>query len=130
MNRLTFQLQSAEYSLCRLAPEQTIPDWVYGSAFFSISKTSDELSIVCESQFVPGEVKQNGQWRLLKIMAVLDLSLTGITAQFSTALANAGVNICVIATYDTDYLLVKEEKLSAAINALENAGFAVQLLNH
>ena len=127
MNGLTFQLQAGQYSLCRLAPEQTIPGWVYGSAFFNISKTSDELSIVCESQFVPGEEKQNGQWRLLKILAVLDLSLTGITAQFSTALANAAVNICVIATYDTDYVMVKEEKLSAAINALENAGFTVQL---
>lgn len=127
MNSLTFQLQSGEYSLCRLAPEQTIPDWVYGSAFFSISKTLDELSIVCESQFVLAEEKQNGQWRLLKILAVLDLSLTGITAQFSKALADASVNICVIATYNTDYVLVKAEKLSAAIKALENAGFTVQL---
>jgi hypothetical protein len=127
MNRLTFQLLSGEYSLCRLAPEQTIPDWIYASPFFSISKTPNELSIVCESQFVPGKVKQNGQWRLLKILEVLDLSLTGITAQFSTALADAGVNICVIATYDTDYVMVKEEKLSTAIKALENAGFTVQL---
>lgn len=127
MNALTFQLQSGYYSLCRLAPEQTIPDWVYGSAFFNISKTSDELSIVCESRLVPVEEKQNGQWRLLKILAVLDLSLTGITAQFSTVLADAAVNICVIATYDTDYVMVKEEKLSAAIEALKNAGFTVQL---
>lgn len=127
MNDLTFQLQTGQYSICRLAPEQTMPDWVYGSEFFNISKTSDELSIVCESKFVPVEEKQNGQWRLLKILAVLDLSLTGITAKFSKALADATVNICVIATYDTDYVLVKEEKLSAAIKALENAGFSVQL---
>ena len=128
MNRLTFQLLAGEYSLCRLTPEEErIPAWVYTSAFFSISKTSNELSIVCESQFVPMEVKQNGQWRLLKILEVLDLSLTGITAQFSTALAEAAVNICVIATYDTDYVMVKEEKLSTAIKALENAGFTVQL---
>ena len=127
MNGLTFQLQSGQYSICRLAPEQTIPGWVYSSAFFNISKTYDELSIVCESQLVPVVVKQNGHWRLLKILAVLDLSLTGITAQFSNALADAAVNICVIATFDTDYVLVKEEKLSAAIKALENAGFSVQL---
>lgn len=127
MNRLTFQLLSGEYSLCRLAPEQTIPVWVYASPFFSISKTPNELSIVCESQLVPGEVKQNGQWRLLKILEVLDLSLTGITAQFSTALADAAVNICVIATYDTDYVMLKEEKLSTAIKALENAGFTIRL---
>lgn len=127
MNGLTFQLLSGEYSLCRLAPEESIPDWLAASAFFSISKSANELSIVCESQFVPPEVKHNGQWRLLKILEVLDLSLTGITAQFSTALANAAVNICVIASYDTDYVMVKEEKLSIAITALENAGFTVQL---
>ena len=127
MNGLTFKLQAGQYALCRLAPEKNIPGWVFSSAFFNISKTSDELSIVCESQFVPGNQKQNGQWRLLKILAVLDLSLTGITAKFSTALADAAVNICVIATYDTDYVMVKEEKLSAAIKALENAGFIVQL---
>ena len=127
MNRLTFQLLTGEYSLCRLAPEQTIPHWASASAFFSISKTSNELSIVCESQFVPQEIKQNGQWCLLKIMAVLDLSLTGITAQFSTALAAAAVNICVIATYDTDYVMIKKEKVCTAIKALENAGFTVQL---
>ena len=127
MNGLTFQLQSGQYSICRLAPEQIIPGWVYSSAFFNISKTYDELSIICESQLVPVVVKQNGHWRLLKILAVLDLSLTGITAQFSKALADAAVNICVIATFNTDYVLVKEEKLSAAIKALENAGFSVQL---
>ena len=127
MNCLTFQLLSGEYSLCRLAPEAPIPNWIYASAFFNISKTSNELSIVCESKYVPPEEKQNGHWRLLKIMAVLDLSLTGITAQFSTALANAAVNICVIATYDTDYVMVKEEKLSTATKALQNAGFTVQL---
>ncbi len=127
MNGLTFQLLSGGYSLCRLAPEEPIPDWVAASPFFSISKSSNELSIVCETQFVPGQVKQHGQWRLLKILEVLDLSLTGITAQFSTALANAAINICVIASYDTDYVMVKEEKLSIAITALENAGFTVQL---
>ena len=93
----------------------------------AMPKTSNELSIVCESKYVPPEEKQNGHWRLLKIMAVLDLSLTGITAQFSTALADAAVNICVIATYDTDYVMVKEEKLSTATKALQNAGFTVQL---
>jgi len=75
---------------------------------------------------VPAGVKQDGDWKLLKIAAVLDLSLTGITAKFSTALADAGVNLCVIATYDTDYIMVKAEKLSVAIEALEAAGFSVQ----
>lgn len=56
----------------------------------------------------------------------MNLSLKGITAKFSMALANAGVNLCVIATYQTDYLLVKHAKLQTAITALQNAGFILQ----
>lgn len=126
MNQLTFILIDGLFSLCRLAAEDAIPHWALSSSFYTISKTSDELSVLCESQYVPAIIKQDGNWRLLKIATVLDLSLTGITAKFSTALANAGVNLCVIATYNTDYILVKQEKLSAAINALKEADFIVQ----
>lgn len=126
MNQLTFILADGVFSLCRLAPEDAIPSWALSSDFYTISKTNDELSVVCESQYVPAGIKQDGNWRLLKIAAVLDLSLTGITAKFSTALANAGVNLCVIATYETDYILVKQEKLQTAITALQDAGFIVQ----
>ena len=126
MSQLTFILMEGVYSLCRLAPDDPLPSWSLSSPFYTISKTSDELSVVCESSYVPAEVKQDGEWRLLKIAAILDLSLTGITAKFSTALANAGVNLCVIATYQTDYILVKQEKLEIAIVALQNAGFIIQ----
>ena len=126
MSQLTFILIDAFFSLCRLAPEDAIPSWALSSNFYTITKTRDELSVVCESQYVPAVIKQDANWRLLKIAAVLDLTLTGITAKFSTALANAGVNLCVIATYQTDYILVKQEKLQTAITALQEAGFIVQ----
>jgi hypothetical protein len=126
MNQLTFIAIDGVFSLCSLAPVDAIPSWALSSDFYTISKTSDELSIVCESKYVPPEIKQDGNWRLLKIASVLDLSLTGITAKFSTALANAGVNLCVIATYETDYILVKQEKLQMAITSLQHAGFMVQ----
>ncbi len=126
MKQLTFILMEGIFSLCRLAPNDPIPTWALSSNFYTISKTDDELSVVCESQYVPAEIKQDGNWRSLKIASVLDLSLTGITAKFSTALANAGVNLCVIATYETDYIFVKQEKLQTAITALQNAAFIVQ----
>lgn len=127
MSPLTFILIDGIFSLCRLAPEDAIPSWALSSDFYTITKTRDELSVVCESQYVPAFIKQDGSWRLLKIATVLDLTLTGITAKFSTALANAGVNLCVIATYQTDYILVKQEKLQTAITALKEGGFIVQL---
>jgi uncharacterized protein len=126
MNPLTFSVLPGEYAICRLQSNDTVPGWAPASPFYSITKTTDELSIVCEAQYVPLDSSHNKGWRLLKIAAVLDLSLTGITASFSTALANAGVNLCVIATYDTDYIMVKEDKLSTAMKALQEAGFIVQ----
>ncbi len=126
MNQLKFIILPQEYALCRLHAGDTIPSWATISSFYSISKTPEELSVVCETKYVPDAIKCSKGWRLLKIASVLDLSLTGITAKFSTALADAGVNLCVIATYDTDYILVQQEKLKTATFALERAGFAVQ----
>ncbi|MCA6432076.1 MAG: ACT domain-containing protein [Cytophagales bacterium] len=105
--------------------EKPLPNWLFSSSFYTVSKTADELSVVCEEDLVQGEIRKSVGWKLLKINAELDLSLTGITAQFSTALANAGVNLSVIATYNTDYILVEEAKLTTAIEALRGAGFEV-----
>lgn len=125
MNQLTFIVLPNEYALCRLDTNDAVPAWALSSSFYTISKTTDELSVVCETSCVPDGIKLDKDWRLLKIAAVLDLSLTGITAKFSTALANVDVNLCVIATYDTDYIMVKEEKLAVAIKALQREGFIV-----
>lgn len=126
MQPLKFIILEGSYSLCRLQANDAIPSWVYGSSFYTVSKSADELSIVCESKFVPTEIKKSDGWKLLKIDAVLDLSLTGITAKFSKPLADAGINLCVIATFDTDYVMVQQEKLSIATTTLQNEGFIVE----
>jgi uncharacterized protein len=122
---LQFTVLRGQFAVCQLPLDEQLPAWVYQSSFYTISKTSDELSVVCEEHLVHGEIKKSVGWKLLKINAVLDLSLTGITAQFSTALAKASVNLSVIATYNTDYILVEEVKLAIAIEALRGAGFGV-----
>lgn len=126
MNQLRIIVLDGEFALSRLNADDELPSWILFSSLYSVTKTTDELSVVCESKYVPENIKCEKGWRLLKIAAMLDLSLTGITAKFSTALANAGVNLCVIATYDTDYIMVKEEKLETAKTALGNAGFMVE----
>lgn len=123
MSQLAISVLTGDYSLCSLQPVSPIPHWVFHSVFYTVSKTSEELSIIAESKYVPGKIKAEANWKILKIEAVLDLSLTGITAQFSTALANAGVSLCVIATYNTDYIMIKNEKFAIAKIALEEAGF-------
>lgn len=113
------------FAICQLHLDKPTPLWVFQSSFYTVSKTADELSVVCEEHLVKDEIKKSIGWKLLKINAELDLSLTGITAQFSTALAKAGVNLSVIATYNTDYILVEDAKLDIAIQALRGAGFGV-----
>jgi uncharacterized protein len=122
---LRFSVLPGRFAVCQLKLNEPLPAWVYQSSFYSVSRTADELSVVCEEHLVQGEIKKSIGWKLLKINAVLDLSLTGITAQFSTALAKAGVNLSVIATYNTDYILVEEVKLETAIEALRGVGFGV-----
>jgi uncharacterized protein len=123
--KLSISQVSGSYSLCRLPAASTIPQWAMTSQFVTVTKTANETSVICESSLVPENVQQQGGWALLQIDAVLDLSLTGITAQFSAALAGAGVNLCVVATFDTDYILVPKEKLTIAREALQGAGFHI-----
>ena len=122
---LQFEVLPKRFAVCQLEMTKPLPNWLFSSSFYTLSKTANELSVVCEEDLVQDEIVKSVGWRLLKINAVLDLSLTGITAQFSTALENAGVNLSVIATYNTDYILEEEAKLTTAIEALRGAGFEV-----
>ena len=122
---LSISVLPEQFTICQLKMDEPIPNAIYQSSFYSISKSDEELSVVCEERFVTNEIKKSMGWRLLKINAVLDLSLTGITAKFSTALAKAGVNLSVIATFNTDYILVEHVKFSTAIVALRETGFEV-----
>ena len=119
---LTLSLLSGSFGICRLEPEATIPDWANAGDFMSITRTSDELSIVCAGANVPEGVKADCGWRCFKVEGPLDLSLTGVLASLVSPLAEARINIFAISTFDTDYLLVKEEKISRATEVLIRSG--------
>ncbi len=123
---LTLQPLTPQFSVCQLAPDAPIPDWAGKGEFFSITRTMDELSVVCESHFVPDNVEVESGWRGLKVLGPLDFSLVGILAELSGVMAAAGVSIFAISTYDTDYILVKANQLDAAVNALRQAGHFVK----
>ena len=115
---LTMKLLKEKYGVCRLAKTELIPKWAQDSNFFSITKTSDELSIVCLEDSIPNEIKCEKDWRILKIEGPLDFSLIGILASISTILAQKGISIFAISTYDTDYILVKNKDIDNAIESL------------
>lgn len=115
---LTMKLFKDKYGVCRLAKTESIPKWSQDSDFFSITKTSDELSIVCLEDSIPSDIKCERDWRILKIEGPLDFSLIGILASISTILAQKGISIFAISTYDTDYILVKNKDIDKAVESL------------
>jgi hypothetical protein len=112
-------------AVCRLAPDAAFPSWLAASGFLSIARTTEELSIVCAEDAVPDAVRRESGWRALVVAGPLDFGLTGILASIAAPLAEAGISIFAISTFDTDYVLVKAERLDAAVEALIGAGHAV-----
>lgn len=109
----------ATFAVCRLAADAAVPDWAQQPGELSnVTRTGDELSIVCEQRWVPADTQHEGDWRALRVPGPLDFGLTGILAKLTTALAKADVSVFAVSTFDTDYLLVKDTQLAAAQSLL------------
>ena len=123
---LTLSLLADRYAICRLDAGAGVPPWSANGEFVTVSRTPDELSIVCPETNLPHGITCESGWRILKCEGPLDYNLPGIIASLAEPLADAGIPIFPIATYETDYILVKEQHLENAINALTGYGHAVR----
>lgn len=124
--KLTLEVLQDEFAICRLAVDAPVPNWAWTGELTSITSTDDELSLVCAADSVPAEITHTAGWRALKVRGPLEFSLIGILAGLSTALADAGVSIFAISTYDTDYILVHGDQLELALDRLKAAGYGVE----
>jgi hypothetical protein len=113
-------------AVCRLAAGAEVPAWAVAARFFSITRTAGEMSVVCPETSVPEGTESETGWRVLQVEGPLDLSLTGVLAALAGPLAEAEIPIFVISTFETDYLLVKAERLEAAVETLRRAGHRVR----
>ena len=125
---MTLEFLPLNFSVCQIEDaaqaDMTAP-------FTFLSRTDTEISLVCESARVPQNVlRREDHWRAFRIAGTLDFSLIGILAKIAVLLAEEKISIFAISTYDTDYVLVKEEKLIHAINTLEKAGYAITFLKN
>ncbi len=118
-------LLPGDYSVARLEPQATIPNWVRGGGFWAVVHTQDELSLVCQGAYVPEDVRCESNWRLLRVTGPLDFSLVGLLAGLAGTLAAAEVSIFTVSTFDTDYLMVRGSQLEAALEALQRGGYIV-----
>lgn len=123
--KLTLKLLEKKFAVCRLNKEELIPKWINNNEFYSITKTEDELSIVCEEHNIPSYVKYEGDWRVFKVEGPLDFSLVGILSSISTILAQSKISIFAISTYDTDYILVQDKDILNAVKILSDGKYEV-----
>jgi len=113
-------------AIARLEPDSAVPEWAASPGFCAVTRTPDELSIVCEEASVPRGVTDERGWRALKIVGPLGFDEVGVLLSLAAPLAEAGVSVFVISTYETDYVLVRDGQLEAAISALTERGHTLR----
>lgn len=124
---LALQLVAGELAVCRLSPDAPVPAWAGSGDFSTVTRTADELSIICPAAQVPAGVKHEAGWRLLKFQGPFDFGAVGVLASVTAPLAAARVSLLAVATFDTDYVLIKASQLDPALTALRAAGHQVSL---
>ena len=124
---LDFTLLKSEYSIYRFKRDSPVPNWVYDSDLYSVTRTKDELSIICRKidNIAGDDIKIDKHWRILKINGPLELYLVGVIASISNLLKESKIPIFSISTFDTDYILVKKQDLNKTIAVLSDAGHKI-----
>lgn len=123
---LKFRRLAGPYAIVRLGPDVPVSAWATEGEFNSITRTPEELSIVCPADNVPAEINSPHHWMCLKLQGPFPFSQTGVLLSFIEPLSSKGIPIFAISTYDTDYVLIQEEWAGAALNALKHAGHELQ----
>lgn len=125
MATISLRVLPGEFAVCRLPADATVPGVPHTAELYALTRTRDELSVVCPVADAPeGAVVERG-WRALGILGPLDFALTGVLAGIARPLADAGLSLFAVSTYDTDYVLVRADALPAALDALRGAGYEV-----
>lgn len=123
---LVIQLLPGEFAIARLPADAPVPAWADAKTFSAVTRTADELSILCPAAQVPADTKHEGGWRILKLRGPFNFTETGILSSVLDPLAFSGISILALSTFDTDYVLVKATELEAAIRTLRHADHTIE----
>ena len=125
LKKLSLKILPHRMAVCRFEPTAPLPDCIGEIGFYSLTRTEAELTLVCpEAHLASGTTSENG-WRCFKVQGALDFSEIGIIFSLIQPLAENGVSVFVISTFDTDYFMVKEKDLAKAIDALTAEGHEI-----
>ena len=122
---LKLQVLGETMAICRLEATSPLPDWAYGDEFYSITRSSEELSIICPAAVIPTGIKAESGWRAIKVVGPFDFSLTGVLSSLLEPLAAANISILSLSTYDTDYVFVRADALQQTLQVLQAAGHQI-----
>jgi hypothetical protein len=123
--KLSMRILPDRLAVCRFEPQAALPDWIDQPGFYSITRTAEELSVVCsEARVAPGAESETG-WRCFQLLGPFSFSEIGVMSSLIQPLTERGVSVFVISTFDTDYLMVKERNLAKAIDVLTAEGHRV-----
>jgi hypothetical protein len=111
------------FSIHRLSPDAEIPSAVLACTFHWIARTDEETSIVCPSSVMVAGARTQPGWSCIKVIGPIDFAVTGLLAEISRVLAEAGISIFALSTFDTDYLLVPSSRIEEAVTLLARGGF-------
>lgn len=126
---LTLLEMAGSFAVCKLPSGSAIPAWATAGDVFSVTRTADELSVVCRQETVPSGTHCESEWRCLRVAGSMPFALVGVLASLTTPIARAGIGVFAFSTFDTDYLLVKEADFQQATSALRAAGHRVEQLD-
>lgn len=121
MTTLRLAILPHRLAVCRLDSDAPLPSWIRG-AFTSVTRTDEELSVICDDDAVPADVKAERGWRAVRVLGPIPFEVTGVAAALVSPLAAAGISVFLLATFDTDYLLLKDEVFARALDVLRDAG--------
>ena len=123
----SFSRLPGRYAIVGLAPDASVPASVLeASGFASVTRTADELSIVCDEALTPAGAKAECGWEVLKLHGPFAFDQIGVLASCVTPLAAQGVSVFTISTFHTDYLFIKAHQTDAAVAALQAAGHRLE----
>ena len=123
---LTLLGVAGRFAVCKLSPGSAIPAWATAGDVFSVTRTGEELSVVCRQEIVPSGTHAEVGWRCLRVAGAMPFTLVGVLASLTRPVAAAGVGVFAVSTFDTDYLFFKEAEFQTAVAALRGAGHSVE----
>ena len=124
--KLDLKVLKDNYAIYKLEKDDKLPDWIFSSVFYSVTSTSDELSVVAVQNInITNYISCSSDWKIIKIEGLLDFSLIGIISEITAVLKNNLIPVFTVSTYNTDYFLVKQPDLDSALEGLRKKGHII-----